>query len=105
MSEPLRSDAGLREMLRHIRWSFGVCRMTSPLPYAALWLPALVGTAFPAGAALAVRGLVNAVNEGLAKPTAFQPAAVYLWLLLGFAATVGTVGTGSALAHLRRRVE
>ena len=79
--------------------------MTSPLPYAALWLTALVGTAFPAGAALAVRGLVNAVNEGLAKPTAFQPAAVYLWLLLGFAATVGTVVTGSAIVYLRRRLE
>ncbi len=105
MSESLRSDTGLREMLRHVRWCFGICRMTSPLPYAALWLTALVGTAFPAGAALAVRGLVNTVNEGLAKPTAFQPAAVYLWLLLGFAATVGTVVTGSAIVYLRRRLE
>jgi ATP-binding cassette subfamily B protein len=105
MSEPLRSDAGLRAMLRSIRWTFGVCRMTSPLTYAALWLTALVGTAFPAGAALAVRGLVNAVNEGLAKPAAFRPADVYLWLLLGFAATVGTVVTGSAIVYLRRRLE
>jgi ATP-binding cassette subfamily B protein len=105
MSKSVASGAGLREMLRHIRWTFGVCRMTSPLPYAALWLTALVGTAFPAGAALAVRGLVNAVNEGLANPTAFQPAAVYLWLLLGFAATVGTVVTGSASVYLRRRLE
>ena len=105
MSEPLRSDVGLREMLRQIRWTFGVCRMTSPLAYAALWLTALVGTAFPAGAALAVRGLVNAVNEGLAQPAAFRPAAVYLWLLLGFAATVGTVVTGSAIVYLRRHLE
>ncbi len=105
MSEPLRSDAGLREMLGDIRWTFGVCRITSPLSYVALWLTALVGTFFPAGAALAVRGLVNAVDEGLAQPAAFQPAAVYLWLLLGFAATVGTVVTGSAIVYLRRRLE
>ena len=105
MSEPLRFEAGLREMLRHIRWTFRVCRMTSPLAYAALWVTAIVATAFPAGAALAVRGLVNAVNEGLAKPAAFRPVAVYLWLLLGFAATVGTVVTGSAIVYLRRRLE
>ncbi len=92
-------------MLRHIHWTFGVCRTTSPLSFAALWLTALVGTAFPAGAALAVRGLVNTVNEGLANPAAFRPAAVYLWLLLGFAATVGTVVTGSAIVYLRRRLE
>jgi ATP-binding cassette, subfamily B, bacterial len=95
----------MRETLRHVRWAFGVCRRTAPALYAAFWLTALVGTVFPAGAALAVRGLVNAVNEGLADAGAFRPEAVYLWLLLGFAMTVGTVVTGSATRYLARRFE
>ena len=105
MSEPFRSDTGVREALRHIRWAFGICRTTSPALYAAFWATAVVGTVFPAGAALAVRGLVNAVNDGLADRAAFQPETVYLWLLLGFVATVGTVVTGSATRYLARRFE
>jgi ATP-binding cassette subfamily B protein len=105
MSALLRSDAGARETLRHIRWAFGICRTTSPALYAAFWLNALVGTVFPAGAALAVRGLVNAVNDGLSDAAAFQPRDVYLWLLLGFVMTVGTVVTGSANRYLARRFE
>lgn len=105
MSELLRRDAGLRETLRHVRWTFGICRTTSPRHYAALLVVALVGIAFPAGGALAVRGLVNAVNEGIANPAAFRANTVYLWLLLGFVATVGTVFSGSAIVYLRRRLE
>jgi len=105
MSEFLHSDVGLREALRRIRWAFDICRTTCPTLYAAFWLTALVGTVFPAGAALAVRGLVNAVNEGLADAAAFRQEAVYLWLLLGFAMTVGTVVTGSATRYLARRFE
>ena len=105
MSELLHADVGLREALRRIRWAFCICRTTSPTLYAAFWLTALVGMVFPAGAALAVRGLVNAVNEGLADAAAFQSEAVYLWLLLGFAMTVGTVVTGSAFRYLAQRFE
>jgi len=105
MSEPFRFGTGVREALRHIRWAFGICRTTSPALYAAFWATAVVGTVFPAGAALAVRGLVNAVNDGLADRAAFQPETVYLWLLLGFVATVGTVVTGSATRYLARRFE
>ena len=91
MSDQFRSGNGMRGMLSHIRWSFDVCRRTNPTLYAAFWLTALVGTVFPAGAALAVRGLVNAVNEGLSAAAAFKPEVVYLWLLLGLVMTVGTV--------------
>lgn len=100
-----RSDAGVRETLRRIRWAFGICRTTNPALYAAFWLNALVGTVFPAGAALAVRGLVNTVSEGLADAAAFRPGAVYLWLLVGFVMTVGTVVAGSATRYLARRFE
>ena len=105
MSESVHAGAGVRETLRNIRWAFGVCRTTNPTLYAAFWLIALVGTLFPAGAALAVRGLVNAVNDGLSHAATFQPRAVYLWLLLGFATAVGTVITGSASRYLARRFE
>jgi len=105
MNASVRSDAGARETLRHTRWAFGVCRTTSPALYFAFWLNALVGTVFPAGGALAVRGLVNAVNDGLSGAAAFQPRAVYLWLLLGFGMTVGTVITGSATRYLARCLE
>ncbi|MBF8300775.1 MAG: transporter ATP-binding protein, partial [Acidobacteria bacterium] len=105
MREWFRFNTGARDTLHRIRWAFGICRTTNPTLYAAFWLNALVGTVFPAGAALAVRGLVNAVNDGLADVTAFQPAAVYLWLLLGFAMTVGTVVSGSATRYLARRFE
>jgi ABC-type multidrug transport system fused ATPase/permease subunit len=105
MSDLSQSDASIREALRHIRWAFGVCRTTNPTLYAAFWLTALVGTVFPAGAALAVRGLVNAVNEGLSVAAAFNPEIVYLWLLLGLVTTVGTVVSGSATRYLARRFE
>ncbi|MGH8850426.1 MAG: ABC transporter ATP-binding protein [Casimicrobiaceae bacterium] len=105
MSESVHADAGVRATLRHIRWAFRVCRTTHPALYTAFWLNALVATVFPAGAALAVRGLVNAVNGGLSQAAAFEPRAVYLWLLLGFVATVGTVITGSANRYLARRFE
>ncbi len=95
----------MRDTLRHIRWSFDVCRTTNPTLYAAYWLTGLVGTVFPAGAALSVRGLVNAVNEGLSASAAFKPEAVYLWLLLGLVMTVGTVVVGSASRHLALRFE
>ena len=95
----------MRGMLNHIRWSFEVCRRTNPVLYVAFWLTAVVGTIFPAGAALAVRGLVNAVSDGLSVAAAFRPEVVYLWLLLGFAMTVGMVVAGSATRYLARRFE
>jgi len=105
MSELPRFGAGMLETLRQIRWAHGVCRTTSPTLYVAFWLNTIISTAFPAGAALAVRGLVNAVNAGLSDPATFDPKSVTLWLLVGFATTVGTVVTGSALRYLERRFE
>jgi ATP-binding cassette subfamily B protein len=105
MSEPERPFAAPRETLRRIRWAFAVGRTTSPALYAALWIIAIVAIVFPAGAALAVRGLVNAVSDGLASPHAFEPAALYPWLLLGFAAAVGTVVTGSAIRYVGRSLD
>jgi ATP-binding cassette, subfamily B, bacterial len=105
MSEVFPGDAGVRETLRRIRWAFDICRTTSPSLYVASWLNALVGAVFPAGAALAVRGLINAVHEGLKDAAAFQPEAVYLWLVLGVVMTVGTVVHGSATRYLSRRIE
>ena len=105
MSDVRDLAVAVRETLRRIRWAFGVCRTTSPGVYAAFWLTAVVGTVFPAGAALAVRGLVNAVNQGLSHPEAVHPRTVTVWLILGFAMTVGTVGTGSTARYLSRRLE
>src|SRR5690242_9619883 len=105
MSDSFRFANGVRGMLSHIRWSFDACRRTSPRLYAAFWLTALVGTIFPAGVALAVRGLVNAVSDGLAAATAFNPEVVYLWLLLGLVMTVGMVVAHSATRYLARRFE
>jgi ABC-type multidrug transport system fused ATPase/permease subunit len=105
MSDQFHSANGMRGMLSHIRWSFGVCRRTNPRLYAAFWLTALVGTIFPAGAALAVRGLVNAVSDGVSVATAFKSEVVYLWLVLGLVMTVGMVVAHSATRYLARRFE
>jgi len=105
MSDQFPSGSGVRAIVSHIRWSFGVCQRTNPRLYAAFWLTALVGTIFPAGAALAVRGLVNAVSDRLSAATALKPESVYLWLLLGLVMTVGMVVAHSATRYLARRFE
>lgn len=102
---PEGREADLREALRRLRWAFAICREHAPLLYSACWINALVAAVLPAGAALAVRGLVNSVNAGLTHPASFRPDSVVLWLVLGFAATVGTVASGSAARFLARRLE
>ena len=105
MSEPLQNSAGWRETFQRVRWAFGICRTTRPRLYVAAWANALAATVFPAGTALAIRGLVNAVSQGLAGASTFRPETVYLWLLLAFAMTMGIVVTGSATRYLARRFE
>jgi ATP-binding cassette subfamily B protein len=102
---PGRYDVGVREALRRMRWAFGLCRRHAPGLTLACWAIALVATALPAGAALAVRGLVNSVNAGLSDDASFRPGSVVAWLVVGFAMTVGTVATGAATRFLGRRLE
>ena len=104
-SRPEGREASLREALQRMRWAFALCRDHAPRLHAACWANALVAAVLPAGAALAVRGLVNSVNAGLTHPASFHPDTVVLWLVLGFAATVGTVASGSAARYLARRLE
>jgi ATP-binding cassette, subfamily B, bacterial len=105
MHDSGHGEAGLRETIRCILWTFATARSTSPGLFAAFWLNALIGAVFPAGVALSVRGLVNVVSDGLAGTSGFQPEAIYLWLLVGFAMTFGMVVTGSVSTYLGRRFE
>lgn len=102
---PGHHDIGVLEVLRRMRWAFGLCRKHAPGLFRACWANALVATAFPAGSALAVRGLVNSVNDGLANAATFRAEAVVPWLLLGFVMTAGTVSCGAALRFLSRRLD
>lgn len=98
-------DVGVGEALRRMRFAFALCRRHARWLTAACWFNALVAMALPAGAALAVRGLVNSVNAGLTNHVSYRPSAVVFWLVLGFAMTVGTVASGAAIRFLGRRLE
>jgi ATP-binding cassette subfamily B protein len=105
MIDPPRAPAPWRETLDTLRWTFALGRRTSPALVAGLWATALVSTVFPAGAALALRGLVNVVGDGLARPEAFRGEAVYPWLVLGCATALGTVICAAALRYLHQRLD
>jgi len=84
----------LRRALGEARWAFRTTRACCPRVLAGYGINALLLMLVPAGIALSVRGLVNAVDRALdGVPLAATGA--YPWLVLGFvmtlAASLGTV--------------
>ncbi len=88
----------------HIRWAFGIARSTSPRLFLAYGVNAAVLAMFPAGVALAVRGLVNSVSLALGGVPLAETAA-YPWLLLGFVMTMGSSAGGAVNRWLARHFE
>jgi ATP-binding cassette subfamily B protein len=96
---------GVRVGLGHARWALALTRAAQPRLFIAYWLNAIVGMGCPAGIALSVRGLVNAVEAGIVKSPDFHVDRVYLWLAIGFCATLAMVLTGAFGRYMSRRFE
>jgi ATP-binding cassette subfamily B protein len=65
-----------------------------------LCLNALIGTVFPAGVALAGRGLINSTSLSLNASSISGFHSLNAWLCLGAAMTLGMVATGSISRYL-----
>ena len=87
-----------------IRWSYRQAALASPALLRLYWVNTLVSTVYPAGIALSVRGLVNAVNTGL-DTGQLDSTVTLAWLLLGFAMTLGSALGFSFNTYLGRRFQ
>jgi ATP-binding cassette subfamily B protein len=87
-----------------ILWSYRQVAIASPALYRLYWINMLVSTVYPAGIALSVRGLVNAVSAGL-DTGALDARVTLLWLALGFAMTLGAALSYSVSSYLGRRFQ
>lgn len=97
----------IRQLLAHwpdTRWAFDKARQSSPRLFTLFWLNAATSMLYPAGIALSVRGLVNTVSAGL-DTGSLDAAAVYLWLSLGLAMTLGTAIGNAATRYLSARFQ
>lgn len=95
---------GLREAVGQARWALATTREASPRRFLLYSLNAALLTVVPAGIALSVRGLVNAVDQALAGAPLRETAA-YPWLLVGFAMTL-LASVGTVLArYLAQRLQ
>lgn len=79
----------LRQSGAHTRWAFGTAYSVAPWLFVFAAFNAFAQAFLPAAIALSVRGLVNSVEEAIAGTLIAQTHA-YPWLLVGFAATLGT---------------
>lgn len=91
-------------MLRQIIWCFERGNATSPRLFRLLCLNALMSTLFPAGVALAGRGLINSTSVSLNSRGTPDMAGIYVWLAVGAAMTLGMVCTGSIARYLGQRL-
>ena len=96
---------GARAGLGHARWALAISRAVQPRLLTAYWLNAIVGMGCPAAIALSVRGMVNAVEAGIVNAPNFRPQEVYLWLGVGFGATLAMVLTGAFSRYMSHRFE
>ncbi len=87
-----------------IRWSYRQVAVASPGLFRLYWINTLVSTVFPAGIALSVRGLVNAVSAGL-EAGQLDSTVTMLWLSLGFTMTLGAALSFSINSYLGRRFQ
>ncbi|MEZ5573717.1 MAG: ABC transporter ATP-binding protein [Halioglobus sp.] len=87
-----------------IRWAYHQAALASPGLLRLYWINTLVSTVYPAGIALSVRGLVNAVSAGLDSGQLDSTATV-AWLLLGFLMTLGSALSFSLNGYLGRRFQ
>lgn len=87
-----------------LRWSYRQAAIASPRLFRLYWINALVSTVFPAGIALSLRGLVNAVSAGL-DAGQLDTTLTVSWLALGFAMTLGSALSFSVSGYLGRRFQ
>jgi ABC-type multidrug transport system fused ATPase/permease subunit len=102
----LMDDASrrLRRALGQVRWAFRTTRACCPRLLAGYGINALVLTLVPAGLALSVRGLVNAVDRAL-DGVSLADTGAYPWLVVGFVMTlVASLGTVVG-RHLAQRMQ
>lgn len=77
----------LRRALGQARWAFRTTRACCPRLLAGYGINACLLTLVPAGIALSVRGLVNAVDRAL-DGVPLRDTGAYPWLVLGFVVTL-----------------
>jgi ATP-binding cassette subfamily B protein len=82
-----RTRAWLLPAYTQTRWAFATVRACCPGLLTYYGLSALMLTLVPAGIALSVRGLVNAVDQAL-DGVPLEHTDAYPWLILGFSATL-----------------
>jgi ATP-binding cassette subfamily B protein len=91
-------------VLPQARWAFSAARAAGPRLLVVLCANALIGTLFPAGIALSVRGLVNSVDASLGG-IALADTDAYLWLTIGFLMTVGGSVSNIVNRHLASQLQ
>jgi len=89
---------------RDTRWCYRQAALANPRLLRLYCVNTLVSTVYPAGIALSVRGLVNAVSAGLDGGT-LDTGATVAWLLLGFVMTLGSALGFSLNGYLGRRLQ
>ncbi|MCP5131839.1 MAG: ABC transporter ATP-binding protein [Pseudomonadales bacterium] len=94
----------IRNLWPDIHWAFGKARDACPRLFTLFWVNAATSMLYPAGIALSVRGLVNAVSAGL-ESGSLNSTTVYLWLLLGLVMSLGTAISNAATRHLANRFQ
>jgi ATP-binding cassette subfamily B protein len=94
----------LRLTRGHIRWAYGNTFAVGPRLFVLAVLTAIVQVSLPAAIALSVRGLVNSAGEAINGKPLLETNA-YLWLLIGFTATLA-VSIGHLISqYITRRYE
>ena len=78
------------EMIDLLRWVLTICWRINKVLFVAFFVVTLVTSLLPAGAALAVRGLINEVSNGLVSG-AGNSDLISLWLTIGFVTALALV--------------
>ncbi|MEM8859060.1 MAG: ABC transporter ATP-binding protein, partial [Chloroflexota bacterium] len=80
----------VKEATNLLRWVLGLCWQISNGLFIAFVFIIIISSVLPAGAALAVRGLVNEVSDGLVSgdPDVGQ---IYFWLIVGFGTALALI--------------
>lgn len=92
-----------RDLLQTARWTLKITRETSPRILLVLTLVTILVSVVPAGLAVAVRGLVNAVADALADPSV-GTRLMLIWLAVGLLFTLLETVGNYAVDYLNQRL-